>query len=142
MILEGKTTVESFAGRDQMEMENSVLHREFGFMWKDHDKRKVKRRWKEEFGGVHVDDRWKVGTWKDRWMVEMGSRPLGWFRELSLPRRVPAWTSLDSRAAVFVDAPVPIGRPQGDGLHFPSHIAFGPHGEWLKKRDWPRNMPS
>lgn len=34
---------------------------------------------------------------------------------------------------------VPIGQPKGDGLHYPSHIAFGPNGEWLKKKDWPRD---
>lgn len=83
LILSGKTTVESFAGRDQTEMEASVLHREFGFLWKDHNKRKVQRRWKEEFGGVGVDDRWKVGTWKSRWTTEMGAAPLGWICESS-----------------------------------------------------------
>lgn len=83
LILTAKSTVESYAGRDQTEMENSVLHREFGFIWNDHNKRKVKRRWKEEYGGVNVDDRWKVGTHHERWTTEMGEYPLGWFRESS-----------------------------------------------------------
>lgn len=82
LILTAKSTVESYAGRDQVEMENSTLHREFGFIWKDHNKRKVQRRWKEEYGGVNVDDRWKVGSYYERWTMEMGDSPLGWFREL------------------------------------------------------------
>lgn len=81
LILTAKSTVESYAGRDQVEMENTVLHREFGFIWNDHNKRKVIRRWKEEYGGVNVDDRWKVGTYHERWTMEMGDSPLGWFRE-------------------------------------------------------------
>lgn len=84
LILVAKSTVESYAGRDQTEMEDSVLHREFGFMWKDHSKRQVKRRWREEYGNVNVDDRWKVGSWKDRWKTEMGDSPLGWIRESTL----------------------------------------------------------
>lgn len=78
LILTGKTTLESFSARDQMEMENSVLHREFGYLLRDHEKRKVRKKWKEEFGGVEVDERWKVGSRKDRWMQEMGSNWLGW----------------------------------------------------------------
>jgi palmitoyltransferase len=62
-------------------MENSVLHREFGYVFNDHKKRKVKRRWKDEFGGVEVDQRWAVGSWMERWKMEMGSKPIGWFRK-------------------------------------------------------------
>jgi palmitoyltransferase len=81
LILTGMTTLESYAGREQMEMETSVLHREFGYVFNDHKKRQVKRRWKEEFGGVDVDQRWAVGSWMDRWKAEMGSSWLGWFCE-------------------------------------------------------------
>lgn len=81
LILAGMTTLESYAGREQIEMENSVLHREFGYVFNDHKKRKVKRRWKDEFGGVEVDQRWAVGSWMDRWKMEMGSKPIGWFRK-------------------------------------------------------------
>lgn len=88
LIIIGKTTVETFAGRDQTEMENSVLHREFGFMWRDHSKRQVRKRWKEEFGGVEVDERWQVGTWTDRWRTEMGDSRAGWIRESSVLRAV------------------------------------------------------
>lgn len=35
---------------------------------------------------------------------------------------------------------VPIGSPQGDGLHFKSNPKFGQHGEWLKKKDWPTEL--
>lgn len=79
LILVARTTVESYAGRDQTEMESSVLHKEFGFIWNDHNKRRVKRRWKEEYGGVNVDDRWMVGTYYKRWTTEMGNSPLAWF---------------------------------------------------------------
>jgi len=78
LILSGKTTVESFNGRDQIEMENSVLHREFGYVFNDHSKRKVRKRWREEFGKVEVDERWAVGSYMSRWKREMGRSWIGW----------------------------------------------------------------
>ena len=78
LILSGKTTVESFNGRDQIEMENSVLHREFGYVFNDHNKRKVRKRWREEFGKVEVDERWAVGSYMSRWKREMGRSWIGW----------------------------------------------------------------
>jgi len=35
---------------------------------------------------------------------------------------------------------VPIGRPLGNGLIFPSNPHFGPNGEWLQKKDWPKDL--
>jgi palmitoyltransferase len=78
LILTGKTTVESFSGRDQIEMENSRLHAEFGYVFNDHNKRKVRKRWREEFGKVEVDERWAVGSYMSRWKREMGRSWIGW----------------------------------------------------------------
>lgn len=80
LILTGKTTVESFSGRDQIEMENSRLHAEFGYVFNDHNKRKVRKRWREEFGNVEVDERWAVGSYMSRWKREMGRSWIGWIR--------------------------------------------------------------
>jgi palmitoyltransferase len=82
LIIGGKTTVESFAGRDQIDVENATLHREFGYVFNDHNKRKVRKRWKEEFGGIEVDERWAVGSYMDRWRQEMGTHWLGWICKL------------------------------------------------------------
>jgi hypothetical protein len=98
LVFNGKTTVESYAGRDQAEMENSALHREFGFVLRDHEKRMVRRKWKEEFGGVEVDDRWRFGTWKERWRQEMGNGWLGW---IGKSRPFPALRSRSSHWAPF-----------------------------------------
>jgi palmitoyltransferase len=57
LILTGKTTVESF---------------------NDHNKRKVRKRWREEFGKVEVDERWAVGSYMSRWKREMGRSWIGW----------------------------------------------------------------
>jgi len=84
LILGGKTTVESFSGRDQIEMENSLLHKEFGYVFNDHNKRKVRKRWREEFGKVEVDERWAVGTYLQRWKREMGSHWIGWICRFGL----------------------------------------------------------
>lgn len=81
LILTGKTTVESFAGRDQVQRETDVLQREYGYLWHNLEKRKVKLRWKKDWGGLPVDARWKFGTSKQMWEQEMGVSPLGWLRE-------------------------------------------------------------
>lgn len=114
LILSGRTTVESFAARDQHERENALLQTEYGYFWHNMEKRKVRKKWKEEWGGSPVDGRWRYGTRMDRWKQEMGIAPLGWI--------------------------LPIGSPQGDGLHFKSNPKFGQHGEWLKKKDWPTEL--
>ncbi|WVQ91896.1 hypothetical protein IAS59_005701 [Cryptococcus gattii] len=116
LILSGRTTVESFAARDQREREDALLQTEYGYFWHNMEKRKVRKKWKEEWGGSPVDGRWRYGTRMDRWKEEMGISPLGWI--------------------------LPIGNPQGDGLYFKSNPKFGPHGEWLKKRDWPTELSS
>ncbi|ODO08533.1 vacuolar protein [Cryptococcus wingfieldii CBS 7118] len=111
LITSGRTTVESYASRDQLERENSLLQKEYGYLWHNLEKRKVRKRWKEEWGGTAVDERWKFGGKMDMWREEMGPGPLGW---------------------IF-----PIGKPLGDGQHYKSNPRFGPHGEWLLKKDWP-----
>lgn len=116
LILSGRTTVESFAARDQREREDALLQTEYGYFWHNMEKRKVRKKWKEEWGGSPVDGRWRYGTRMDRWKEEMGIGPLGWI--------------------------LPIGSPQGDGLYFKSNPKFGPHGEWLKKKDWPTELSS
>ena len=92
LILTGKTTVESFAAQDQHHREADVLQREYGYLWHSREKRKVRRKWKEEWGGLPVDARWRFGTARQLWEQEMGSNPLGWickhFRpelQLSIP---------------------------------------------------------
>ncbi|EIW71033.1 hypothetical protein TREMEDRAFT_37516 [Tremella mesenterica DSM 1558] len=114
LILTGRTTVESFAGRDQMEEENRILQIEYGMFWHNSEKKKVRRRWKEEFGGVSVDQRWKVGTNRERWEMKMGKRWWEW---------------------IF-----PVGRSTGDGTHFEQNPHLGPNGEWLMVQDWPKDL--
>ncbi|WWD21704.1 hypothetical protein CI109_106191 [Kwoniella shandongensis] len=100
LIITGKTTVESFKARDQQEQEDRVLQQEYGYLWHNQEKRKVRKRWKEEYGGTAVDARWRHGSSRDMWEQEMGTSPWGWI------------------------------------LHFKSNPHFGPHGEWLMKKDW------
>ncbi|ORX34082.1 DHHC palmitoyltransferase-domain-containing protein [Kockovaella imperatae] len=114
LIIKGVSTVESYKSRDQREHEDHALQAEFGTLWKNHEKRKVRKRWKEEWGGVEVDARWKWGNSMEMWEQEMGTKWIGWF--------------------------LPLGRPQGDGIHFKSNPRFGPNGEWLKKKDWPKEL--
>ncbi|RSH92394.1 hypothetical protein EHS25_008809 [Saitozyma podzolica] len=114
LVITGKTTVESFRGRDQHEREAEVLQQEFGILWHNFDKRRVRKRWKEEFGGVPVDGRWRFGTAGQMWKQDMGESWWGW---------------------IF-----PVGRPLGDGIHFQSNPHFGPNGEWLRKQDWPKDL--
>jgi len=80
LILTGRSTVESFRGRDQYEREATVLQREYGYFWHNQDKKKVKRRWREDWGDSPVDARWKWGTARQMWEQEMGSNRLGWIR--------------------------------------------------------------
>ncbi|WVF69566.1 hypothetical protein IAT40_004344 [Kwoniella sp. CBS 6097] len=114
LILSAQTTVESFIARDQREAEDRVLQEEYGYFFHNFERRKARRRWKKEWGGSSIGDRWKTGTRRERWEQEMGTNPLGWF--------------------------FPIGRPLGDGVHYESNPRFGPHGEWLMKKDWPKDL--
>ena len=127
LILTGKSTSESFAARYQQQREADVLQREFGYLWHNMEKRKVKRKWKEEWGGQAVDARWKFGTMRQMWEQEMGKDLLGWMCECN------AGTPLNPTS-------VPLGRPLGNGIHFPSNPRFGPNGEWMKRRDWPQDL--
>ncbi|CAD6570727.1 MAG: hypothetical protein TREMPRED_005979 [Tremellales sp. Tagirdzhanova-0007] len=114
LILTGISTVESFAARDQHQREADVLQREYGYLWHNMEKKKVKKKWNEEWGGSEVHARWKFGTLRQMWEQEMGRNPIGWF--------------------------LPIGPPLGDGIHFPSNPRFGPSGEWLRRKDWPKEV--
>jgi palmitoyltransferase len=81
LILTGKSTSESFAARYQQQREADVLQREFGYLWHNMEKRKVKRKWREDWGGLPVDARWISGSKKQMWVQEMGRAPSGWIRE-------------------------------------------------------------
>ena len=78
LILTGKSTVESFAGSDQRRREADVLQREYGYLFHNLEKQKVRRRWKEEWGGLGVDARWRFGTKRQLWQQEMGRDWIGW----------------------------------------------------------------
>lgn len=99
LIITGRSTVESFKGRDQMEQEDSVLQAEFGVLWNNQAKRKVKQHWKEEWGGVALDARWRWGSAAQLWRQEMGESMLGWICEcattvgLQLTPSPHRWTS-------------------------------------------------
>lgn len=126
LILKGRSTVESFQSSSQLKAEQSTLENEFQSKCLTAEMRRVRRQWEVEYGGVAVNDRWAFGRKRDMWRREMGPSWLGWLCELvfSLQR--------------FAHRPVPIGRPQGDGLHFPANPRFGPNGEWLPMREWPK----
>ena len=81
LILTGISTVESFAARDQHQREADVLQREYGYLWHNMEKKKVKKKWNEEWGGSEVHARWKFGTLRQMWEQEMGRNPIGWFCE-------------------------------------------------------------
>nr|XP_018265236.1 uncharacterized protein I303_01596 [Kwoniella dejecticola CBS 10117]OBR87394.1 hypothetical protein I303_01596 [Kwoniella dejecticola CBS 10117] len=114
LIVTGRTTVESFASRDQHDAESRVLQQEYGYFFHNSERRKVQKKWKEEWGNTPVDARWIFGTKMEMWEQEMGKSRLGWI--------------------------LPIGRPLGDGIHYESNRRFGPNGEWLKKKDWPKDL--
>ncbi|WWD00834.1 hypothetical protein V866_007772 [Kwoniella sp. B9012] len=113
-IVTGRTTVESYSRRDQHDAESRILQQEYGYFFHNSERRKVQKRWREEWGNTPVDARWVFGTKRELWEQEMGKDPLGWI--------------------------LPIGRPLGDGLHFENNPRFGPNGEWLKKKDWPKEL--
>ncbi|KAL7419145.1 hypothetical protein Q5752_005981 [Cryptotrichosporon argae] len=115
LVLSSKTTLESFRGRDQAEAETALLSHEYG--WQHLRERKaVRRRWTEEWGGTKVDQRWKWGSSAQMWRQEMGDWWLGWL--------------------------LPLGRPKGDGLNYRQNARFGPNGEWLRKSDWSQGSPT
>ncbi|WWC68170.1 uncharacterized protein I206_102093 [Kwoniella pini CBS 10737] len=114
LIVTGRTTVESFASRDQHEAESRILQQEYGYFFHNNERRKVQKKWKEEWGNTPVDARWVFGTKLEMWEQEMGKSRLGWI--------------------------LPIGKPLGDGIHYENNPRFGPNGEWLKKKDWPKDL--
>lgn len=85
LIVTGRSTVESFKGRDQIEQEDRVLQAEFGVLWNNQSKRRVRKQWKEEWGGVAVDARWRWGSAGQLWRQEMGEQGLGWICESFTP---------------------------------------------------------
>ncbi|WRT64556.1 uncharacterized protein IL334_001488 [Kwoniella shivajii] len=114
LILNARTNVESFASRDQHEAESRVLQEEYGYFLHNTERRKVQKKWKEEWGGSNVGSRWAFGSKLELWEQEMGKNRLGWI--------------------------LPLGRPLGDGIHYEKNPKFGPNGEWLKKKDWPKDL--
>lgn len=128
LILVGRSTIESFQTGTQQRAEEAVLKFEFDNpVCPTEDVRAVRKQWKEEYGGVAVNDRWRVGRARDRWRREMGKSPVGWVCELS------SSTGRLTRS-------VPIGRPLGDGIHYEQNPRFGPNGEWLPMHQWPPDV--
>ena len=87
LIVSGRTTVESYRGRDQVEQEDRVLQMEYGYLWHNQEKRKVRKKWKDEWGGTNVDERWKWGSAGEMWKEEMGDSWIGWICESHPTRR-------------------------------------------------------
>jgi hypothetical protein len=85
LIVTGKSTVEAFAGRDQVERETRHLNVVFGFWSHNKEKRLVKDQWEDEFGHTAVDDRWRAGTMMSLWRTEMGPKWYHWICTSSLP---------------------------------------------------------
>lgn len=142
LILTGKSTLEAFATQDQSHREQRVLSRHFG--WLDNSgKRKVVKQWREEWGGSQVDERWKAGSAMDMWRREMGNKWYEWICMSFHPPLALRERGIESkgcRGSVKLICSVPVGRPLGDGMHFPQNPRFGPNGEWLKKKDWPEGV--
>lgn len=79
LILTGKSTIDTFRSRSQKATEQAVLQQEFhSKFWVNKEMRRTMKLWDDEYGGVEVDERWKWGTWPERWCREMGSNWLGW----------------------------------------------------------------
>lgn len=81
LIITGKSTVESFSGQDQSQHESRYLQAQLGFWTGSRDATKVKKKWKAEWGGSEVDERWRVGGAMTLWRQEMGKQWYGWIRE-------------------------------------------------------------
>lgn len=82
LILVGRSTIESFQTGDQMRAEEAALKMEFNNPnCPTKEIRAVRKEWKAEYGGVAVNDRWRVGRLRDRWRREMGDRWIGWIRK-------------------------------------------------------------
>lgn len=84
LITTGKSTVEAFAGRDQDELETQHLSIQFGFWSHYKEKKLVRKKWKDEFGGTAVDERWRQGSRMDMWQREMGDKWYGWICTFSI----------------------------------------------------------
>ncbi|WOO76972.1 uncharacterized protein LOC62_01G000578 [Vanrija pseudolonga] len=112
LILSGKSTIESFQDNGQRQRENAALAEHLGGNCNVRERRGVIKQWDAEWGGVNPTDRWAFGTKSQMWKREMGDKWIGWI--------------------------LPIGKPQGDGVHFESNPRFGPNGEWLPKQHWPK----
>lgn len=78
LIITGRSTLESFASRDQHDRENALLQQHYGTFMHNLEKRKVRKRWRDEYGHVGVDMRWRWGTKMQLWEQEMGRSWLGW----------------------------------------------------------------
>jgi palmitoyltransferase len=81
LITRGKSTVESFRGRDQIDEENALLQKVYGYTSHLREKKLVKKKWKEEWGASPVDSRWKFGSDGIMWKQEMGDHWIGWLCE-------------------------------------------------------------
>lgn len=82
LIITGKSTVESFSGQDQSQHESRYLQTQLGFWTGSRDAKKAKRKWKEEWGGSNVDERWRVGGALNLWKREMGVKWYEWICKL------------------------------------------------------------
>ena len=89
LIIKGLSTVESYKGRDQKEHENAALSAAYGAWLHNQEKTKVRRYWKEQWGGVEIDERWRWGGWRQMWEGEMGASWVGWICELRAVLPIP-----------------------------------------------------
>lgn len=91
LIVTAKSTVEAYSGRDQQERETQHLNILYGF-WSHHkEKRQVRQKWKDEFGGTSADERWRSGSKMEMWKREMGERWYEWIRQWSPLRPILAY---------------------------------------------------
>jgi palmitoyltransferase len=81
LILTGKSTVEAFSGRDQQDRESRHLNVLYGFWSNQKEKKLVRKKWQEEYGGTSVDERWRTGGAMGLWKREMGEKWYEWICE-------------------------------------------------------------
>jgi len=81
LILQGRTTLESFQTGTQERAESAALQLAFKSKCPVRDIRRTRKEWDREYGGVKVNDRWAFGRKWDMWRQEMGTNWIGWIRE-------------------------------------------------------------
>lgn len=136
LLMLNMTTIEEMGLHRQMDRENHMLNREFGFMgWRE--KRRTKARWNKEWGKLGTEaNLWWLGSSRANFVSVMGESKWGWFCELCYI--LPLGDLLLMMLPISV--PIPASPHGDDGISYVPNPRFSDQGIQRRREEWPEEL--